>query len=235
MQRLIVFGALTILGGCRGDRPGARVTAVADSIAVKSARRDSQPAQTVAPPPAAGAVDSIPASFVGAADSVLKLRLAQQMFVADPRRAVPLEECNMMDEGLPPAFAATRARVLHDVTPRPRWETDPNTKERSLYASFMVEITSVAALEQVEGAQLAKRYDVTVAPRIDTAEVDVLQRAASGRWDVCEPLRYRDGIALEPWTFVQARDTAIRTNKWTPAAMNWELLRQLARDSSAVR
>jgi hypothetical protein len=226
--------ALAILGACGGDRPAARATAATDSIAVKSAPLDSQSTHAVAPPPAVATADSIPANFVAAADSVLQLRLAQQMFVADPRRAVPLEECNMMDEGLAPAFAATRVRVLHDVASRPRWETDPSTKARSLYASFTIEITSVAALHQVDGAQLEQRYDVTVAPRIDTAEADVFRHETSGRWDVCEPLRYRDGIPLEPWTFVQASDTAIRTEKWTPASMNWASLTQLARDSSAV-
>lgn len=146
-----------------------------------------------------------------------------------------MEECDIMDEGLPPAFAAVAARVLQDVGARPKQHVDPKSGERKLSATLTVEITSVATLEQVAGANLEKRYDVTVAPRIDTAEVYVSRRDPPGSWDVCKPLRYRDGIALEPWSFVQASDTALRTEKWMPATMNWSALTKLARDSTLAR
>ena len=146
-----------------------------------------------------------------------------------------MEECDMMDEGLPPAFAAVAARVLQDVPPHPRRSVDRGSGDRTLSANLTVEITSVAKLDQVAGANLERRYNVAVARRIDTAQVYVSRRDPPGSWTVCEPLRFRDGIALEPWSFVQASDTAIRTEKWTPATMNWTALTKLARGDSIAR
>ena len=227
--------ALALLGACRAEPPATRAPATADSVAITPASGDSASARSATSPAAPSADDSIPPGFVAAADSVLQVRLARSMFISPANRVAPIEECDLMDEGLPPAFAATRARVLHDTAPLLTWDNNPDTGARSLLARLTVEITSVATLDQVAGANLEKRYDVTVAPRIDTAEVGVLQSVASGRWEVCEPLRFRDGSPLEPWTFVQASDTAIRTEKWTPATMSWSALTELARGASVAR
>jgi hypothetical protein len=250
MRNTHVFAALLLIMGCRADsartntQSGAqsplnaadspRTAAVVSSAPANAAPGNNAPPDTAAAKRAttgAARADSVPSRFVIEADSFLRARLAKLTYTAGPSAHPLLEECYPMDAGLPPAFVATRLRVLRDTVGHVSSERNSDNNELSYLAPFVVEITSVATLRQEDEQDLAQRYDVTVEPHTDTAEMLVSRNQTSGKWSVCQPLRYRDGMPLNPWWFVQEGDTSVHAIKWDPPSMSWSSLGRLAREA----
>ena len=234
MRTLVVLATVLVAAACGTDKPQSSAQRSPRSGLARADTTSSAmavPATPSGPPASAAGTSEIPTGFAIEADSVLRALLPRLAFAFEGA-APSLEECDLMDEGLPPAFAATSLRVLADKPPRTHLERDPDDGKLSYLATFAVEISSVAALRQPDGVGQAKRFDATVKSRIDTAEMLVARAQLSGKWSVCEPLRYRDGSPLEPWSFVQASDTSVHVEHWDPPTMSWRALADTARAST---
>lgn len=214
---------VSLLAACRVERtPGADS---ASAVTAGDGARPAAPASRVSATP-----DAVPANFVRRADSVLTRRLALSMWDAVVAPEPPLEQCNQLDDGPPPAFVAARARVLNGGAPR--LEIERASSGSSVAAIFKVEITSVASLERVGSDGATAEYDVAVRPRVDIAEMVVSQSHSTGKWSVCNPLRFASANAASPeqgWSFAQASDTLVTLVKWSPSRANRDTLMQLVR------
>ena len=231
MRTSLAFTAAILLIACSADTSGKTAQRADAGRSASVAPVSGAPVTATAPVPTASSVSAeIPAKFASEADSILRATLPRLAFASESA-APSLEECDMMDEGLPPAFAATNLRLLGDKPLRTHLERDPDNGTVNYLASFAVEIRSAATLTQSDGAGQSRRFDATVKSRIDTAEMLVSRAQLSGKWSICEPLRYRDGSPLEPWSFVQASDTSIRVEHWDPPTMSWSALADSARES----
>jgi hypothetical protein len=219
------LGVLSLLlAACRVERtPGANSDSAA-SAGDSARRKDAAGARGSATSAA------VPAGFVRRADSVLTRRLALALWDAGVTTEPPLEDCNQLDDGPHPAFVAARVRVLRESAPR----LEGTSGSLDVGATFKVEITSVASLERISDDSARAEYDVTVRPRVDTADMAVLQLRSTGKWSVCDLLRYSNGKAAFPdqgWLFAQARDTSIALVKWIPSRANRDTLMQLVQDA----